>query len=318
MSRAARRPLTHFVLLLAFALGATIATAQDSHEVPSSGNASSATPSETAALQQRLLKLVPSPLPAQAVATAAPAFYSADTLYQYMDGGADIYGLYNLQLMLHQEFRAKDVDVTVDLFDMGSAENAFGMYASERSPDYDFIGIGSEGYRNQGILNFLQGRYYVKLAAFGPTADAVLDQFARALSTGIGGELGFPVLLRQLPTANRKPHSEQYLLKDPLGHSFLGPAYLATYGTNGKDSTLLISVAANETEAKERLRLLTEHFRKSGRCNAAPELGAGAIRASNSFEGNVLAQVQGRYLLVFISAENSSGATLAEALRNLR
>ena len=69
--------------------------------------------------------------------------------------------------MFHQDFHAGDLDLTADIFDMGSAENAFGMYSSERSPKYDFIPMGTEGYRNEGIINFLQDRYYVKLAAFG-------------------------------------------------------------------------------------------------------------------------------------------------------
>ncbi len=317
MSCASRYLFIRLIFIFVSVLASAVAMAQDSPESPTAGGTSRPTAREVTASQQ-LVKLIPSPLPAQAVATAPPSFYSADTLYLYMDGGADIYALYNVQVVLHQEFRAKEVDVTVDIFDMGTLENAFGIYASERSPNYDFISIGAEGYRNQGILNFLQGRYYVKLAAFGPKADAVLDQFARELSARIGGERGLPALLQQLPTANRRPHSEQYLLKDPLGHSFLGPAYLAIYASNGKDSTLLISVGANEAEAGERLRQLSEHFRKTGRCEGAPELGNGAIRANNSFEGNVLAQSKGRYLLVLFSADNSSGAVLADALKQLR
>jgi hypothetical protein len=176
-------------------------------------------------LRERLLNLLPAPLPEQAVAQGAAEFYTPETLYQYMDGGADIFVLYELGAMLHQDAKAGNVDVTVDIFDMGADDKAFGIYAAERSPSYDFIALGTEGYRNQGIVNFLQGRYYVKLAGFGEGADAVLEQFAHAISASIGGRSELPALLQKLPQTNRKAHSEQYLLKDPLGHSFLGPAH---------------------------------------------------------------------------------------------
>ena len=299
------------VLLLA-----NCASAQD--EVPTASKiGSSATDSSSVApeMKQRLLSLVPTPAPAQAVLQNATVFYSADTLYRYMDGGADIYLLYEFQTLLHQEFKAKQIDVTVDIFDMGTREHAFGMYASERSPDYDFISMGAEGYRNQGILNFLKGRYYVKLAGFGAGADAVLDQFARGIDARIDDKAEFPALLQKLPQANRKPRSEQYLLKDPLGNAFLGPAYLVSYVD---ESTLLVSVAPDAADAQKRFRLLTEHFRKTGTCAEAPDVVAGAIRAGNSFEGSVLAAAKGNYVVVLYSKSASSDAVLKEALQNLQ
>jgi hypothetical protein len=312
------------VLICCFLAGFAIpvcAMVQDAPERPAVRIDSSAqreVPVASKAVQEQLLNLIPAPLPAQAVPIDAATFYLPETLYQYMDGGADIYVLYEFQTLLHQEFRAKAVDVTVDVFDMGVPDNAFGMYASERSPSYEFIAIGAEGYRNQGILNFLQGSYYVKLAAFGEGADAVLDQFARALAAKIGGKAEFPALLRQLPQTSRKPHSEQYLLKDPLGLSFLGPAYVASYDTGRKESTLLVSVAANAAEAQERMKRLVEHFTKSGKCDAAPELGEGAIRASNSFEGDAVARTKGQYLVVYFGPAGGSDEVFKDALQHLQ
>lgn len=301
-------------LQVALLLLVSCASAQDeitSHS--SSANSASA----AAEIKQHLLALIPTPLPAQAVLQDATAFYSPETLYKYMDGGADVYLLYDFQLLLHQEFKAKQVDVTADMFDMGTSENAFGMYASERSPSYDFIPIGAEGYKNQGILNFLKGRYYVKLAGFGADADTVLDQFARAISARIEDKAEFPALLQKLPQSNRKPRSEQYLLKDPLGHSFLGPAYLAVYTDGKNEATLLVSIAANAAEAKQRFEHLAEHFRKTGTCADAPDLATGAIRVSNSFEGNALAVATGNYVLVLFVKSGNLETTFREAVRSL-
>lgn len=266
---------------------------------------------------QELLKLVAEPLPAGAVALDAPSFYSPDNLYRYMDGAADIFVEYGVRTMLHLDAQVKAVDVTVDVFDMGSSDTAFGMYAAERSPDYQFIHLGSEGYWNTGILNFVQDRYYVKLAGFGDGADAVLETFARAISTNIGTNPAIPALLAQLPTENRRPHSEQYMPNNPLGHPFLGPAYVVAYSSGDKESKLYVTLARDDADAQQRLKQLEEHFAKTGKCKAAPELGEGAIQGSNSFEGTVIARVKGRYLLLMMNPAARGEQQLRDAAERL-
>jgi hypothetical protein len=267
--------------------------------------------------RQEMLKLIAQPLLSESVAQAPASFYGPDNLYQYMDGGADIFVLYGVRTLLHQECRAKEVDVTVDIFDMGSPDTAFGMYAAERSPTYHFVTIGAEGYQDEGVLNFLQDRYYVKLAGFGAGADAVLATFARVLSARIGANSAFPALLARLPSKNRKPHSEQYTPNDPLGHPFLGPAYVVAYTSGGQESKLFVTLARDEADAQQRFKQLEEHFSKTGQCKAAPELGQGVVRASNSFEGAVMAQLKGRYLFLLVNPAAGGEQLLRVAVATL-
>jgi hypothetical protein len=267
---------------------------------------------------QEMLKLVPEPAAVGATLQNPPSFYNPDNLYQYMDGAADVFLLYGVRTLLHEELHAKAVDLTVDIFDMGSPETAFGMYAAERSPNYRFISIGAEGYKDEGILNFLQDRYYVKLAAFGDGADAVLETYARALSGRVGANPALPALLTRLPAENRKPHSEQYMPNDPLGHPFLGPAYVVAYTAGEQESKLLITLARDEADAQQRLKQLEQHFGKTGQCKAAPELGEEAIRASNSFEGSVLARTKGRYLVLLLNPASGGEQLLKSSVESLK
>ena len=55
-------------------------------------------------------------------------------------------------------------DFTLDIYNLGTPANAFGIYAAESSPDYHFLPIGAEGYGTNEILNFLQDEFYVKLS----------------------------------------------------------------------------------------------------------------------------------------------------------
>jgi hypothetical protein len=268
--------------------------------------------------RQALERLVAAPLPVGSSSHRSPSFYGPDNLYEYMDGGADIFVLYGMKTLLHLDAKVQAVDVTVDVFDMGSPDAAFGMYAAERSPAYDFIAMGAEGYRNTGIINFVQSRYYIKLAAFGDGADTVLGGWAKALSARIGSDTSLPEMLAHLPSDRRKPHSEQYIPNDPLGHAFLGPAYVASYDFNGHESKLFVTLAQNAEDAQERLKQLQAHLAKTGECIAAPEISAGAIRGKNSFEGSFVAKVQGRLLLVLLNPAPGTEQIFREAAARLQ
>jgi hypothetical protein len=245
-------------------------------------------------VRERLAKLVPAPPLAGATAQDHPAFYSSSTLYEYMDGGADAFQAFEVQALFHRQFRTGRVEVVVDIFDMGTLENAFGMYAAERSPKREYLTIGAEGYRGKGTLNFFQQRYYVKLLAYGEGADAALQQFATAISGKIGGGKAFPALLSILPDARRTPRTERYMRADPLGHPFLGPAFQAVYGLDSSEATLMVSVGTSAGDAVSRLTSLEDHFRRTGQWGPAPEFGGGAARGSNSFEGSLVAAARGR------------------------
>ena len=269
------------------------------------------------AARPQLEHLLSSPLPGHVTAEEPPAFYKSDTLFQYIDGGADVYLLYDFQVLLHQDFKSGATEVTVDIYDMQNADDAFGIYSAERSPSYKFATIGIEAYRSKGILNFVQDRYYVKLSGSGANADLLLDQFAHTLAQRIGGVRALPALLRKIPLEHRVPHSEQYVRKDPLGHSFLSPAYVVTYSLEGKESKLLVSVAGDNAAAKARLQQLAAHFKQTGESAPAPELGADGIRAKNSFEGRIIARTQGRYLIVMLNATQNGPEILKAVAQSL-
>ena len=264
------------------------------------------------------MRILSQPLPGHATALASPSFYNSDSLYQYIDGGADVYLLYDFQVLAHQEYKRGAAELTADVYDMGTAEDAFGIYAAERSPGYNYVTIGGEGYHSKGTLNFFQDRFYLKLAGSGAGADELVGQLARTLSTRIGGTRTAPALLQKLPQEHRVGHSEQFIRKDPLGHSFLSPAYVVTYASGKKESKLVVSVANDPAGAKARLQQLADHFKQTGECVAAPELGEGGIRGKNSFEGSVIARTQGRYLIVLLNPPENGAETLKAAAIALR
>jgi hypothetical protein len=247
-------------------------------------------------VKTRLLSLLPDAADPAVPPSGAPRFY-ASNLWEYMDGGADVYLTYGLTAMAHREYKGGEVEVNADIFDMGQPLNAFGIYAAERSPDYHFIATGAEGYSGDFLLNFLQDRFYVKLSGFGDPGKAapVLERFAGFVSERIGPGKSLPAVLGLFPQQNLVAHSQKYIAQAPLGHEFLAPALQATYSFDGEETLLLISLARDTRDAGSRAGLLEDSLWKSGTVQPDAALGPGVLRS-----GDTIFFARGPYLVVCV------------------
>jgi hypothetical protein len=253
-------------------------------------------------VRHKLAGLLPNPKEVGTELAGRLRFYSSD-LYEYIDGAADGYNSYDFVALIHQEYKSKDAEVTVDIYDMGKPLNAFGIYASERSPDYHFAAIGAEGYIDDSVLNFFQGQFYIKLSAFTEkgTAMPLLEAFAQKVSEKIGAGKSMPEVLTFFPAENLVAHSQKFLNKSPLGHDFLGPAVMASYSFGGKETSLLISKAAGAAAAKQRVDRLREYFGKSGKVAPEPDFSAGSFRGINQYEGEMVFFSSGPYAILCVA-----------------
>jgi hypothetical protein len=141
----------------------------------------------TPAGKARLAALLPHPRDLAARSAPAPEFYSAD-LYRYIDGGAEAYLRRGFVALVHREYKTGALELTIDVYDMGSPSGAAAVFAAERSPDSPAAAAGAEAFSGEGMLNFRQGRYYGKLLAFGDPAKSapLLEKAARAIAAKIG------------------------------------------------------------------------------------------------------------------------------------
>jgi len=186
----------------------------------------------------------------------APRAFGPENLFEYINGAAEAYLSYDFRALAVGDYvaDASKAAVTAEIYDMGTPLNAFGIYGAERFSESRFIDVGSQGYAEDGVLNFLHGRYYVKLLCFDCEGDGsgTLAGFARAFIALTPGEpKGFPPLLRTLPRRGLVANSEKYILRNVLGFAFLHDGYLAAYrdGDASYDGFLVEAASAEEAEA---------------------------------------------------------------------
>ena len=81
-----------------------------------------------------------------------------DNLYDYINGAADLYLTYDFkELQVAEYVRDDKASVIIEIYRHGSPTNAFGIYSQERLTNADFLDIGSQGYYEEKVLNFLSG-----------------------------------------------------------------------------------------------------------------------------------------------------------------
>jgi Family of unknown function (DUF6599) len=92
--------------------------------------------------------------------------YNSRTLFDYMDGAAELYLAYGFQnLTVHRFEKSRQPAVTVELYEMESSEDAYGVFSFERQDETIGIGQGSEF--GGGLLRFWKGKYFVNIYADG-------------------------------------------------------------------------------------------------------------------------------------------------------
>jgi len=249
-----------------------------------------------------------------------PAFYT-NNLWEYIDGGAEAFHNFDFETLVHQVFESGAAEVTVDVYDMGEPLNAFGIYSSERSPDYRFLPIGTQGYGDAFSLNFFGGQYYAKLSIYqeGTPDSTLLPRFAERLSKSMGAAGKFPDLFGCFPASNAVPNSEKFIKKAPLGHAFLGTAFEMAYaGGMGGEQVLLLAVPSDDSHQNaDKITRLRTHFQESGKVAALAGFGPDAFRGSNDYEGSLSVVPTGKWTVIQVGPETAGTEPLKALLDNL-
>jgi hypothetical protein len=144
-------------------------------------------------------------------ASDTEARYDSKTIFDYLDGGAEVYLAYRMRACLAREYAAGDLVVTLDLFEMESAADAFGMFTHDQ--DGDAVEIGQGALFRFGWLSFYQGRFFGSVTATenNERARAMVLALGRAAATAIE-EIGHrPDLLARLPREGLAPRSVRFL-----------------------------------------------------------------------------------------------------------
>jgi hypothetical protein len=203
------------------------------------------------------------------VRSSEPEIFDADTLYEYIDGQAPFFLDYGFQGVATAEYTAvaDDRSLVVDIYRMAGPEEAFGIFAAERTPDDRPVDVGVDGYQGANVLNFWKGPFYVKLVshtAGSGTGDALLG-VARSVATRIPGRFGAPPFFGLFPEEHRVNGSERFIPRAFLGQSYLARGYQVDYDRDGITYRCVLVDVGSPGEAAEALERYAAFLESQGR-----------------------------------------------------
>jgi hypothetical protein len=232
-----------------------------------------------------------------------PTLYDSESLFEYLNGGAPLYldyGFESLTQIRYQMGEDPFASVTLDVYDMGSALGAFGVYRSAVPPGFDAGDWGVEGFRSGTVAAGWQGGIYVHGEADDERPDLVevLEWAVRSALEGAGGPETLPRELAVLPVEGRIRGSERYVAADLFGHSFLPGGVVARYVSDSGDVELFFSGLPDGAEADEALRRLRSHQVEWGTVGTEiTGLGDGGFRFSDPALGPGMVVRSGTFIV---------------------
>jgi hypothetical protein len=216
-----------------------------------------------------------------------PVEYVPDTLYEYLDGGAERYRTYGFVRLVHARYRLGDdpiACVTVDVYDMADELGAFGIFSAGRPPGVEKRPWGAGGYRTGTVAVAYRGRVFVHGEADDdrPQLLAMLEGLVARVSDAAPGEIAPPTALSPLPVSDRVPGSERYVAADLLGYGFLPGGVLAIFEVDERRSELFYSDLGSGAAAGDAVAAMRDHLARMGTLDdGVMAFGDGGFRFTN-------------------------------------
>ena len=138
--------------------------------------------------------------------------FDKSTIFSYINGGAEVYKAYNMQGCLARRYTSPGGPaIMLDIFDMGSPQNAFGVFTHDT--DGQVAAIGQDGRLRPGWLSFWKYRFFVSVYAEEDTraSQKAINALAEQVAGAIQGQGAKPGLLSRLPAKGLQSENIRYL-----------------------------------------------------------------------------------------------------------
>ncbi len=246
--------------------------------------------------------------------TSKDTIYTPANLYDYIDGGAELYISYGFRKVQSRRYAADNQpDIVVDVFDMNTSADAYGVFMYSAEELSDLVGQGTQ--YNEGFMLFWMDHYFVSIMAYPETPESkeAVMQIARTIEKRIGKKGELPGILEYLPERGLNPGSIRYFHHYAWlnSHYYIAAenilligddtrAVLAKYGDKDPHSILLIVQYPSGERAEEAAGSFTDNY--------LPEIrGKSSLRIEDGTYTGI--ERAGRTLILVFNAPDEQEAT---------
>lgn len=146
-----------------------------------------------------------------------PEIYDRKNLFDYMDGGAELYLAYDFQKLAVQRYLSDSRDsvtknsLTVEIYQVNSSPDAYGLFSLDQ--DGETVELGQKGVYGYGLLRFWKDRFLVRILGSQDNLKEIILKFGLEIDHKIKTEGKPPELLSKTPKDNQVPNSDHFFHK---------------------------------------------------------------------------------------------------------
>ena len=173
-------------------------------------------------------------------------------LFEYMDGGAEIYRAFNFRKLAVRQFETSDSDLLViELYMFKKPEDAYGMY--HMLPDAEKVEVGNEGGYQIGVVRFWKGLFFGKIYISDRNWDSaknLLVKAGKAIADKIPEAGKPPELIKIMPLEDLKKGGMHYFYEYIAFKNLLYLTYSNIFNLTSDTEVVMgeyISLSAEET-----------------------------------------------------------------------
>jgi hypothetical protein len=202
--------------------------------------------------------------------------YNKETLFKYINGGADVYinaGFVKCSARKYVEKKSK-LELVVNVYDMGTLLQAFGLFRELHGRSEIISGVGVEASSSMRRFCFWKDLYYVEVVDKSKTlADvSVLRNCAQATAKLITEEAVMPYELSWFPEPQKIKESERFHKTGFLGRKFLKDVFSCEYRVGDNIFRLFIVLPSYGTNTSEMLKQLQKAYPDQKKFSSASRL----------------------------------------------
>jgi len=157
--------------------------------------------------------------------------FNSENLWEHINGAADQFLDLGFQHLLVRDFKKESLAVSIEIYDMASDLNAFGIFALERPVSFQSLPIGSQAVLSlPGQALLLKNVFYVKMYAFeGELTEKTAKMLLNTIADKLPGHNQLPKEFQSLPDSGKIRYSEGFVRETFLGLNELQNCLYAVY-----------------------------------------------------------------------------------------
>jgi hypothetical protein len=219
-------------------------------------------------------------LPPELSAFSAPETFTADNLYDKVDGKADLYltaGFVGLQCQRLALKATNDVWMEWFVYDMGTLPQAFSVFSLQRRAEAQALDLTEFAYQTQNALFFVCGRCYVEAVTAMPTEPMMAAMRAMArqfVAANPPGATRIPEL-KLFPPENLETGSQGLQVADAFGFDQFTNVFTAKYRLPDGATNAEVLAFLEMTKTPAAAATLRDAYRSFLLANGGKEIEAG-------------------------------------------